>query len=118
MFNGNRRFKLLRRLGFGGMGIVYEALDTERNVRIALKTVRSDDADLLYRLKQEFRCSRPVIHRNVIAIDELHEEHGNYFFTMELLDGDDLAAHFRRLAAGSSGGSSDVTATASPRRIA
>ncbi len=98
MFNGNRRFKLLRRLGAGGMGVVYEALDQQRDARVALKTLRETDADLLYRLKREFRGLRDLVHRNLVALDELFEEDGHWFFTMELLDGEDLHAYFQRIA--------------------
>lgn len=98
MFNGNRRFKLLRRLGAGGMGVVYEALDQQRDARVALKTLRETDADLLYRLKREFRGLRDLVHRNLVALDELFEEDGHWFFTMELLDGEDLCAYFHRIA--------------------
>ncbi|HEX3481037.1 MAG TPA: serine/threonine-protein kinase [Kofleriaceae bacterium] len=84
------RFQLLRRLGAGGMGVVYEALDPKRNVRVAVKTLRNVDAHLLYRLKREFRGLRDLNHRNLVALDELFEEHGSWFFTMELLDGEEL----------------------------
>ncbi|HEY0483944.1 MAG TPA: protein kinase [Kofleriaceae bacterium] len=98
MFSGNSRFKLLRRLGAGGMGVVYEALDQQRQTRVALKTLRQTDADLLYRLKREFRSLRDLAHRNLIILDELFEEDGDWFFTMELLDGEDLHAYLHRIA--------------------
>src|SRR6187431_845265 len=98
MFDGNRRFKLLRQLGAGGMGVVYEALDQQRDTRVALKMLREPDADLLYRLKREFRGLRDLHHRNLIGLDELFEEDGHWFFTMELLDGEELCAYFQRIA--------------------
>ncbi|HEX7837877.1 MAG TPA: protein kinase [Kofleriaceae bacterium] len=96
MFSGNSRFKLLRRLGAGGMGVVYEALDQQRKIRVALKTLRRTEADLLYRLKREFRSLRDLVHPNLIGLDELFEEHGDWFFTMELLDGEDLRGYLHR----------------------
>jgi serine/threonine protein kinase len=98
MFSGNSRFKLLRRLGTGGMGVVYEALDQQRKIRVALKTLRETDADLLYRLKREFRSLRDLVHPNLIGLDELFEEDGHWFFTMELLDGVDLRGYLHRVA--------------------
>jgi len=103
MFNGNSRFSLLRRLGAGGMGVVYEALDQQRKTHVALKTLAQTDADLLYRLKREFRGLRDLVHRNLIGLDELFEEDGHWFFTMELLHGEDLCAYLRRVARTPSG---------------
>ncbi len=97
MFDGNRRFKLLRRLGAGGMGVVYEALDQQRNEHVALKTLQETDANLLYRLKREFRALRDLIHPNLVRLGELFEEGGHWFFTMELLDGESLHTHLRRV---------------------
>jgi serine/threonine protein kinase len=98
MFTGNSRFRLVRKIGSGGMGVVYEAEDLLRKTRVALKTLYQTDADLLYRLKREFRSLRDVVHRNLIRLDELFEEAGHWFFTMELLDGENLSAYLQRTA--------------------
>ncbi|HEX8107035.1 MAG TPA: protein kinase [Kofleriaceae bacterium] len=98
MFTGNSRFRLIRKIGSGGMGVVYEAEDLLRKTRVALKTLYQTDADLLYRLKREFRSLRDVVHRNLISLDELFEEAGDWFFTMELLDGENLNAYLQRTA--------------------
>ena len=61
-FRGTRRFEVRRRLGMGGMGIVYEAYDRERQTSVALKTLRHIDARALYRLKNEFRSLQDLEH--------------------------------------------------------
>jgi serine/threonine protein kinase len=89
-FRGTRRFELLRKLGEGGMGLVYEAHDAERDMRVALKTLRELDASSLYRFKREFRALTDISHPNIIGFYELHSEGNDWFFTMELVDGVDF----------------------------
>ncbi|MSP61409.1 MAG: serine/threonine-protein kinase PknK [Myxococcales bacterium] len=86
-FSGTARFEVVRRLGAGGMGVVHEVLDRERNTRVALKTLRKFGADLLLRFKDEFRSLQDLPHPNLVRLLELFEESGRWFFTMELLDG-------------------------------
>ena len=86
-FAGNARFELRRVLGEGGMGLVYEAFDREREMVVALKTVRAIDAQALYRLKTEFRARVDLEHRNLVRLGELLHEDGHWFFTMELVEG-------------------------------
>jgi len=81
------RFEIVRRLGEGGAGLVYEALDRERNVRVALKMLRAFDGETLLRLKEEFRALQDIEHRNLIRLFELVCDEGTWFFTMELVDG-------------------------------
>lgn len=49
------RFKVVRRLGEGGMGVVFEVFDQERRAHLALKTLRSLSPDAVLRFKSEFR---------------------------------------------------------------
>lgn len=86
-FSGNDRFTIIRRLGAGGMGTVYEAQDRERNTRVALKTLRSVDADGIYRFKVEFRSLAELSHQHLLPLYELFCEGDQWFFTMELLEG-------------------------------
>jgi serine/threonine protein kinase len=94
-FTGNSRFKLLRMLGEGGMGVVYEALDAERGQKVALKTLRSFTADALFRFKREFRALQALHHPNLVNLGELIEEGGQWFFTMELVDGVNFVKYVR-----------------------
>jgi serine/threonine protein kinase len=93
-FGGNARFRVVRRIGAGGMGVVYEAEDLQRGQRVALKTLRSTDSNTLYRLKREFRALADLHHPNLVSLYELvvGEE---CFFTMELIHGSDFAAWVR-----------------------
>ncbi len=86
-FYGTKRFQVFRRLGQGGMGVVYEALDRERGCPVALKTVRSNNAAFLLRLKNEFRSLQDLDHPNLVRLGELLEDDGHWFFTMDLVVG-------------------------------
>lgn len=93
--NFGERYRVIRRLGAGGMGIVYEALDRERDARVAIKTMQHADAATLYRFKNEFRALADLTHRNLVTLHELVSEGSRTFFTMEYVDGVDLLQHLR-----------------------
>jgi tetratricopeptide (TPR) repeat protein/tRNA A-37 threonylcarbamoyl transferase component Bud32 len=97
------RYRIIRFIGHGGMGEVYEAEDLELHERIALKTVRPEIASerrALDRFKREIQLARRVTHPNVSRIFDLgyHRVEGGgevTFLTMELLPGESLAARLR-----------------------
>ena len=86
-FTGTARFRMMRRLGAGGMGVVYEVHDRIRDEVVALKTLLRTGAEDLYRLKREFRSLADVVHPNLACLYELFVEDERCFFTMELVSG-------------------------------
>jgi hypothetical protein len=82
------------------MGVVYAARDTARDMVVALKTLRTYDADLLYHFKNEFRSHADLHHDNLCTLYELFEAGGQWFFTMELIEGCDFDVYVRGNAAG------------------
>lgn len=94
-FAGTKRFQVLRKLGEGGMGAVYESHDRETGARVALKTLLFSKSDTLLRFKHEFREFQHISHPNLVSLGELHEEDGLWFFTMELVEGTDFLSHVR-----------------------
>ncbi len=110
-FLGTDRFAILRELGSGGMGIVFEAEDRVRRSRVALKTLHRLNATDLYRFKKEFRSLQSLIHPNLVALYEFFSDQGRWFFTMELVEGIDFLSFVR--GAGDPGRSGVVTL---PRR--
>src|SRR5687768_5088804 len=95
-FPGTARFEVIRLLGSGAMGEVYEARDRDQEVRVAIKVLRRMDARVLYRFKREFRVVQELAHPNLAALGELHHEGQLWFFTMELVEGVDLLRHVWR----------------------
>ena len=83
----SQRYLIERELGRGGMGVVYQAFDQERNARVALKALTQSDALNIYRLKNEFRQLSDLCHPNLIALHELCCDGDQWFFTMELIEG-------------------------------
>ena len=92
------------------MGVVYEARDRGRGMRVALKMLASDEPSLLYRLKREFRSLADLRHPNLVSMYELISEKEIWFYTMELIQGVDLMTHVRR-SPSAPGGLVDTAAT-------
>ena len=96
-----RRFRIVRLLGRGGMGEVYEAHDRELDRHVAIKTIEASlsmDADTLERFKREIRLATQVTHKNVLRVFDLAEADGLRFLTMQLVEGEGL--HERLLRTG------------------
>src|SRR5947207_1073970 len=93
------RYQILRILGQGGMGAVYQARDQELDRIIAVKVIRPElaaDPGILQRFKQELILSRHVTHKNVVRIFDLGEADGTKFITMEYVEGKDLRTILRQ----------------------
>jgi serine/threonine protein kinase len=89
-----RRYQIERKLGRGGMGVVYKAIDKILDISVALKTMKPDVADdvrLLNRLKREVILARKISHPNVCRIYDIGESDGVHYVSMELLEGNPLA---------------------------
>src|SRR5262245_8039202 len=87
-------YRVLERLGAGGMGEVYRARDERLGRDVALKVVRADvfaDETARARLMREARTASSVNHPNICVIHEVGEHEGRVFVIMELLDGRTLA---------------------------
>ena len=88
----SNRFEIIKEIGEGGMGFVYEAFDKKRNQRIAIKAAKPGYYRLL---SPELQGALQVRHPNVCLVNEIHTtqtEHGEIdFLTMELLEGQTLA---------------------------
>ncbi len=85
------RYQLVRWLGGGGMGRVYEVLDQELGERVALKVLKSGLSDeATERFRREVRLTRRIQHRNVARMFDIGEHNGDKFLTMELVEGEPL----------------------------
>lgn len=76
-----------RELGKGAMGVVYQAVDQERKMRVALKTLLHLNEESLYTLKNEFRSLHDLVHPNLCSFMELIKDDTFWFVTMELVKG-------------------------------
>jgi len=94
------RYRIIALLGKGGMGEVYRADDLTLGQPVALKFLpeeASRDESLLERFRNEVRIARRVSHPNVCRVYDVGEVDGHTFFTMEYVDGEDLASLLRRI---------------------
>jgi hypothetical protein len=89
------RFELVRALGSGVSGTVYEAFDRKHQARVALKLLHGRSGDPLVRFKREFRVLQGLHHPNLVSFGELFSDGDEWFFTMELLAGADFRAYVR-----------------------
>ncbi len=88
-------FRLLRELGRGGMGAVFEAEHLVRGHRVALKTLPTLDGSRLHRFKREFRSLAHVNHPNLIGLHSLESDGSHWFITMDLIEGTDFLSYVR-----------------------
>jgi TOMM system kinase/cyclase fusion protein len=91
------RYRIVCRLGGGGMGEVYRADDLKLGVPVALKFLRAGDARHLEWMLNEVRLTREVSHPAVCRVFDVGEAEGQTFFTMEYIEGEDLASQLRRI---------------------
>jgi tetratricopeptide (TPR) repeat protein len=89
------RFDSLRRIGEGAFGVVYLARDLATDEEVALKTITVRRAELIYRLKHEFRALADLRHRNLIRFYELFADKDSVFFTMEYVPGTNFLSYVR-----------------------
>jgi tRNA A-37 threonylcarbamoyl transferase component Bud32 len=94
------RYRIIAKLGQGGMGEVYRANDVVLNQEVALKFLPPDVTDnpqALDRFRNEVRIARQVSHPNVCRVYDLGEINGQLFLSMEYVDGEDLGVLLRRI---------------------
>ena len=94
-----KRYRVLRILGRGGMGAVYQVQDLQLDREVALKLIRPDIAEneaVIERFKREIQLSSKVTHKNVLRVYDLGESDGVPYLTMHYIEGEDLASLIKR----------------------
>jgi hypothetical protein len=101
-------FEVVREIGRGGMGIVYEAMQVSLNRRVALKVLSSGlglSDRAVQRFRREAEATAKLHHTNIVPVYATGQEGDVHFYAMELVDGPSLDAVIRQLRGGGAGGS-------------
>src|SRR6516165_2430869 len=88
-------FHLVREIGRGGMGVVYEAVQRSLGRRVALKVLpfaAALDARQLQRFRNEAQAAAHLHHQNIVPVYAVGAERGVHFYAMQLIEGQNLAA--------------------------
>lgn len=96
------RYQILKELGRGGMGIVFQAQDKQLNEQVAIKILSpllSHDAEAIARMKREVSSARRITHPNVIRIHDIAEANGLHYVSMEFFHGTNLRDHVKQSGA-------------------
>ena len=94
------RYRIISKLGAGGMGEVYRATDLRLGQQVALKFLpqeMAEDPKALARFHNEVRIARQVAHPNVCRVYDIGEVEGTPYLSMEYVDGEDLNSLLRRI---------------------
>jgi eukaryotic-like serine/threonine-protein kinase len=92
------RFQILKELGRGGMGVVFQAYDKQLNEQVAIKMLSpliQQEPEALERLRREVSAARRITHPNVIRIHDLSEAKGLHYVSMEYFAGKSLKEYLR-----------------------
>ncbi len=96
------KYEILRELGRGAMGVVYEAFDPSIERTGALKTIRRDQLDgaeaeeLFVRFQREAKAAGRLNHPNIVSIYDFGDDHGTSFIAMEFVRGRELKSYFEK----------------------
>jgi serine/threonine protein kinase len=93
-------YRVLRKLGEGGMGLVFLAEDTQLRRQVALKVLRPELAGrpvARERFLREARATAAIENDHIVAIHQVGEDHGTVYVAMALLRGESLEEHLRRV---------------------
>jgi eukaryotic-like serine/threonine-protein kinase len=104
-------YRLVREIGRGGMGVVYEAWQVSLRRRVALKVLpftSAHDAKQIGRFKNEAQAAAQVQHPNIVPVFAIGEENGVHYYVMQLIDGQSLTSLLDALRTGGNGPCDDT----------